>query len=274
MAHIITPVSRHQRRAPHQRPVFSLLRITEAAELRLFLAQARGNSASLPQASKASLGRGAKSRISRRPSLASRKIEEMIDSGADQDNSRHAMSNAAQLLAHAQHLGKPGVGKLERKARNHQDDKAGQQNQVLPALVYAHARHHGILHRAPRCRLAPPDDRVMQEHRADHDEDQNQIEPSHPAHGNRADVLGMDDHPQMHLGQRKLLRNSLVAFAAGRVEVGVIDGRARIARRQNVMHAVATGAVGRHHRAALGGQSVITVQVSRHAVSRHAELLR
>ena len=29
----------------------------------------------------------------------------------------------------------------------------------------------------------------------------------------------------VHLGQRELLRHALVALAAGRVEVGVVDGR-------------------------------------------------
>ncbi len=76
------------------------------------------------------------------------------------------------------------------------------------------------------------------------------IEPSHPAHRNRTDIIGMDTILQVHLGQCELLRNSLVALAAGGVQVGAIDGRAGIARRQNIMHAVATGAVGHHRRAA------------------------
>jgi len=39
------------------------------------------------------------------------------------------------------------------------------------------------------------------------------------------------------------------------------------------VHAVATGAVGRHHRASLRGQAVVAVQITGHAVAGHAELL-
>ena len=40
------------------------------------------------------------------------------------------------------------------------------------------------------------------------------------------------------------------------------------------MHAVATGAVSYHRRAALRCQSVITIQISRNAITGHAKLLR
>ena len=78
----------------------------------------------------------------------------------------------------------------------------------------------------------------------------------------------------MHRRARELLRHAFVALAAGGVQIGAIDRRPRIARRQNVVHAMATGAVGRHHRAALRGQPVIAVEVAGHAVAGHAELLR
>ena len=77
----------------------------------------------------------------------------------------------------------------------------------------------------------------------------------------------------MNARKGELLCHSLVALAAGGIEVGVIDGRAGIARRQNVMHAVATGAVGRNHRAAFRGQSVIAIHVGGDAVARDAEFL-
>ena len=185
------------------------------------------------------------------------------------------MNDTAQLFAHAQHVGKPGIGELERKARDDQDDEAGKQNQVLPALIGRHARHHRVLHSAPRHCLAAPDDRVVQEHRSNHQQDQtnvNQAAPSAP----RCEPIsfGWNAILQVHAGQRELLRHALVALAAGGIQIGAIDRRARIARRQNVVHAVATGAVGRNHRTALRGQPVIAVHVARDAVSGHAELLR
>ena len=73
---------------------------------------------------------------------------------------------------------------------------------------------------------------------------------------------------------RELLRHALVALAAGGVEIGAIDGGAGIARRQNVVDAVATGAVGRNYRAAFRGQAVIAVEVAGDAIAGHAEFLR
>ena len=73
---------------------------------------------------------------------------------------------------------------------------------------------------------------------------------------------------------RELLRHALVALAAGGVEVGAIDGGAGIARGQNVVDAVATGAVGGDDRAAFRGQPVIAVEVAGDTVAGHAKLLR
>ena len=144
---------------------------------------------------------------------------------------------------------------------------------MLPALVLGHPNHAWILHPVPRHGLAPPDDGVMQKHCANHRKNQRQIEPSHPANRNGADIFGLAA-VHMHFVEGELLRDSPMALSAGSVEIGPIDRRARIARWQNVMHAVATGAVGYHHRSAFRGQPVITVQVGRDAVAFHPEFLR
>ena len=195
--------------------------------------------------------------------------------GGDQDHSRNAMGNAAQSLAHAQRFGKPRVGELERKAGDHQNNKAGQQNQVLPALVRASCapssdsasraapwpcsarllRCAGTLRRSPR-RSIPG----------------KSISPSAPQSSRcPSDLLPSS---RCTLVRVNFCVTPLWHWPQVASRLAFIDGGARIARRQNVMHAVATGAVGHHHRTALRGQSVITVQVTRHAVSRHAELLR
>ena len=96
------------------------------------------------------------------------------------------------LLAHPQHLGKPGVGKFERKAGNHQNDKAGKQNQMLPALVgvmrtimgFCIARRATALLRQiiALCRnMAPITTKIS-----------DQIEPADPAHRDRSDILVME----------------------------------------------------------------------------------
>ena len=75
-------------------------------------------------------------------------------------------------------------------------------------------------------------------------------------------------------GAGELLRDAFVALAAGGVEVGAIDGGVRVARGENVVHAVATGAVGGDDGSALGGEAVIAIEVAGDAVAGNAELLR
>ena len=117
------PVSAHQRRAPHQRPVLRLFRVVEAAELRLLAAQAEVVE-HRAQASNASFGRG-REVANQPPAFARRgKIEDVIDARGDQDDAGDAMDDSAQLFAHAQHMRKPGVGELERESRNDQNDEA------------------------------------------------------------------------------------------------------------------------------------------------------
>ncbi len=122
--------------------------------------------------------------------------------------------------------------------------------------------------------LLPPDDGVVQEHRANHEQNQGNVNPPHPAHRNRADVSRARAILKMHRRARELLRHAFVALAACGIQVRAIDRRARIARRQNVVHAVATRAVGRHHRPAFRSQAVIAVKIARDAVAWNAELLR
>ena len=124
-----------------------------------------------------------------------------------------------------------------------------------------HARHAWDSASRRATGLAPPDDGVVQEHGADHGKNQHQINPSHPAHGNRTDVL--DALPSMcTLVRVNFCVTPLWHWPQVASRLALVDGGAGIAGGQNVMHAVATGAVGRHHRAALRGQPVITVQVT------------
>ncbi len=145
---------------------------------------------------------------------------------------------------------------------------------MLPALIHVHALHEGILRAPARDGLAAPDDGVVQEHGADDEEDEGDVDPAHPTDHDRTDVARADAVLEMDRRARKLLRHAFVALAAGGVEIGAIDGGAGIAGRQNVVDAVATGAVGGDHRAAFRGQAVIAVEVAGDAVPGYAELLR
>ena len=62
-----------------------------------------------------------------------------------------------------------------------------------------------------------------------------------------------------------------VALAAGIHEVSAVDGGPGIVRRQNVVHAVATGAIGYDLRAQFGRQAVVAGQVGGGTAARDSE---
>ena len=95
---------------------------------------------------------------------------------------------------------------------------------MLPALVGGHALHHWVLHMAACGGFAAPDDEVVQEHGADDAEDEDDVNDAHPSRDDGADVFGVDTVGHVHGRQGELLSHALVAFAAGCVEVGAIDG--------------------------------------------------
>ena len=55
----------------------------------------------------------------------------MIDAYRDQHYRGHAVQHATQVLVHRQHGREPGVGKLQCKAGQHQNDEAGKQRRML-----------------------------------------------------------------------------------------------------------------------------------------------
>ena len=55
---------------------------------------------------------------------------------------------------------------------------------------------------------------------ADDDQDEEDVNPPHPAHGYGIDVVGAGARYQVHRRARKFLRHALVALAAGGVEIG------------------------------------------------------
>ena len=130
-----------------------------------------------------------------------------------------------------------------------------------------------VLHFAPGDHLRPPDDEVVQQHAADHGEDHAEIEAANPAHGLAADV-GRERRIDVNLGGSEFFRDAGMALAAGARQIRVIDRRPRIAGGKNVVHAVATGAVGDDLRAPARRQPVIAGQIRGLAPSFDTELLR
>ena len=263
----------HQRRTPHQRPVLRLLRIIEAAEFRLLAAHAKVVHHRVQRVERILRpGRQVANQLPSFPRL--RKIDNVVNPRADQNHSGHAMNQPAPMLTHPQHVRKPCVRELQRKARNHQDDEAAQQNQMLPALVRRHPHHERIHHPPSRHRLVPPDDEVVQEHRPNHNQNQRNVNQPHPLHCQRPDIVRLHAILAVHPCLRKFLRHAFVALSAGRIQIRLVDRRVRIARRKNIVHPVAARAVRRNHRSAFSCQPVIAVKVTRNLVPRNPELLR
>ena len=134
-----------------------------------------------------------------------------------------------QILAHAQCVGEPCVREFEREAGDDENDEAGEQDEVLPALIDGHARHEGVHRAAAGDSLGAPDDGVVQEHGADNEQDEGNVNPPDPTDGDGVDVGGARAGLKMDGRARELLRDAFVALAAGGVEIGAIDGGVGVA---------------------------------------------
>src|SRR5581483_7577795 len=102
---------------------------------------------------------------------------------------------------------------------------------------------HAVLGFAPHNGLAAPDDQVVQQHAADHHGNHAEVELANPAHREAAGVGG-ERCVHVYLADHKLFGDAGMALAAGLHQVCAIDGRARIAGGKDVVHPVATGAIG------------------------------
>ncbi len=99
------------------------------------------------------------------------------------------------------------------------------------------------------------------------------IEAADPAHGLAAHV-GRERRIHVDFRGGEFFGYARVALAASPSQIGVVDGRSRVARRENAVRAVAAGAIRNHLRASLRRQSVVAGQIGGLAASFHSELLR
>ena len=112
-----------------------------------------------------------------------------IDDGrSDQDNARRAVNDSSNLLIHRQQRCEPGVGEFQRKSGKHEHNKAGEQDHVLPPLIAIHAGNHANSRAAPFKCLAAPDDEIVQEHAADHNDDHADVKPTNPTNCNTTHI--------------------------------------------------------------------------------------
>ena len=119
--------------------------------------------------------------------------------------------------------------------------------------------------------LADPIAAVVQQHQPDGHRDQQQVELAHPA---QARPVRSALPATCTWLMAKRVPGAGMALAAGLGQVLGIDGGFRVGRRQNVVHAVATGAVGHRLRPGLGGQTVVGGIEAHQAVRGQAELAR
>ncbi len=156
--------------------------------------------------------------------------------------------------------------------------KRCRQHGVLHALEGQHAQtgvsggpgSRGSSPEAQADQLADPVAALVQQHQADGDRNHQQVEFAHPAqHGRLGLPLG-----NVYLADGESRARTGMALAAGLRQVLRIDGGFRVGRGQDVVHAVATGAVGHGLRAGLGGQPVEGGIEAHQPVGRQAELAR
>ena len=153
----------------------------------------------------------------------------MPEPDEQQHDAGDAMRPAPERFAGTQQPRQPRIRKFQRKPGDGKDDEAGGQHKMLPALRQAHAHHRPHGHAIARGDLAQEQQRVVNEHRADGAENQDQINPAHPpvdlvrAVAPPADCRRINVHVDFAGGE--LFVGARMTFAAGLDEVGRVDGR-------------------------------------------------
>src|SRR3989338_2561202 len=111
---------------------------------------------------------------------------------------------------------------------------------------------------------------VMEEHPADHKEDQSRVKQRNE----------IDDAVTAHLGRHvygafgKLLAHVWMTLTAGSRQIFLIHGGLRIIRWQYIMSAVTAGAIGNGGHAKFTRKAVITFQIGLYTIGRQTILAR
>ena len=144
---------------------------------------------------------------------------------------------------------------------------------MLPALSAIHASHGARIGISTEDGFATPDDQVVQDHAADYAENHQHIKAANPANGLAADVGG-ERSIDVNLAEQEFIGNAGMALSAGLGQIRLGDRGSGIAGGKNIVHTVATGAVGDDLGSTLGSEAVIARKVSGGAISFDAESAR
>ena len=169
----------HDDRAPEHGPVFHFFGVTEPADFWLLVAPAGEITDGAPDVGQVFFHR--EQILDQPPAFLGRQnMNEVIKPGQQQHDAGDAMDPAADRLAGTEHCRQPGIGKFQGEPGDGQRDETQREHGVLPALRKAHAQHGPPAGAQMRRDFFVKQQRVVDEHRADHDEDQRQINPPHP----------------------------------------------------------------------------------------------
>jgi hypothetical protein len=112
--------------------------------------------------------------------------------------------------------------------------------------------------------------RVVDEHRANDEDDHRQIKPAHPTADSPAQVTVVAGHGNVlvYLPAHEHGVRPRMTLAAGGDQIVRVDGGLRVGGRQDFVIAVTTGAMSNRNQAILRRQAVIAFHVGFHAVGR------
>src|SRR5215472_17573048 len=108
---------------------------------------------------------------------------------------------------------------------------------MLPSEAQWHTRYKPEFELPAGNDLGAPDDEVVQQHAADHGEDQTEVCLANPADGFASDV-GRERHINVHFPRGEFLGHTRMALSAGARQIRRMNGRTWIARRKNAVRSM------------------------------------
>ena len=151
--------------------------------------------------------------------------------------------------------------------------KLVKQREVLDSLRQVHAQHHPRMPDAVQDQFLAEHQDVVQHHPADYDDNHPDVELADKRNDFAAEV-GLLYTIEVDFAGDELRVGSRMALPARLRQVGVVDRGTRVARREDVVHSVATGAIRDSRRADLGRHAVIACEVRRNTVPGNPKLRR
>lgn len=151
------------------------------------------------------------------------------------------------------------VGEAKGEPGDREDDEADEEDQVLAALRAIHALHGAARGPVGGADLAVPGRAVVQAEKTDNADDQGDVETADPAVHHQPG-LAAGQVVEVNPTEGEVGAAAGMALAARLDQIGGVDRGRRIGGREDVVPAVAAGAVGGPGRSPLGGESVIAVE--------------